>query len=464
MQGTNSLFPSIDQMQSVEDELTRKLASVRQRSSDRRTTPDQISPKWLDDLNNKTFDQTEELGATMDWVIEALETGIVQMTHPGHLGLFNPSPNFASECADRIASAFNPQICVYTHAPAAVEIERHTIKQIARRAGMPTGTDGHFTSGGAEANATSVLCALQAKFPDYGDDGILSLKSQPIIYVSAESHLAWLKIAHSVGIGRRAVRLIATDGQGRMDVDCLKTILEEDVKSGLTPVMIAATAGTTNAGMIDPISDCRALADELELWLHVDAAWGGALIASPKHQTELSGIEHADSTTMDAHKWFATTMGAGIFFTSRPDVLGKVFRVSASYMPESDASKDYYTNSMQWSRRFIGLKMFLALSSAGWSGFAEHVERSIRLTGRLAENLVANGWMRVNSSPMGVACLVPPNGNDDVDRCVKAVHDDGRFWVSKAKFEGQTVLRACVTNGRTDENTINRLGNFLSSL
>ena len=464
MQDIGSLFPSIGEMRSIEDQLSQKLADVRQRSMTRRTTPEPLSPHWLANLKDKSFEQAEDLSVAMDWVIEALESGIVQMTHPGHLGLFNPSPNFASECADRIVSAFNPQICVYTHAPAAVEIERHTIRQIARRAGMPEATDGHFTSGGAEANATSVLCALQAKFPDYGDAGLMSLKSQPIIYVSAESHLAWLKIAHSVGIGRKAVRLIATDGQGRMDVDCLTSTLEQDVKSGLAPVMIAATAGTTNAGMIDPISACRAMADRFGLWLHVDAAWGGALIASPKHRSNLSGIENADSITIDAHKWFATTMGTGIFFTSRPEILGNVFRVSASYMPESDSSKDYYSNSMLWSRRFIGLKMFLALASAGWNGFAEHVERSIRLTNRLAENLVANGWVRVNSSPMGVACVVPPKGNSDVDRCVNAVHDDGRFWVSKAKFEGQTVMRACVTNGRTDENTIDRLSEFLAAL
>ena len=464
MQDIGSLFPSIGEMRSIEDQLSQKLADVRQRSMTRRTTPEPLSPDWLANLKSKSFDQTEELSAAMDWVIEALESGIVQMTHPGHLGLFNPSPNFASECADRIVSAFNPQICVYTHAPAAVEIERHTINQIALKIGMPAESEGHFTSGGAEANATSVLCALQAKFPDYGEDGLMSLESQPMIYVSAESHLAWLKIAHSVGIGRRAVRLIATDGQGRMDAGCLKSTLERDVESGLAPVMIAATAGTTNAGMIDPLAECRSLADKFGLWLHVDAAWGGALIASPKHRSNLSGIESADSVTIDAHKWFATTMGTGIFFTSRPDVLGGVFRVSASYMPESDSSKDYYSNSMQWSRRFIGLKMFLALCSAGWNGFAEHVERSIRLTDRLAESLVTSGWKRVNSSPMGVACFVPPKGNADVDRCVNAVHDDGRFWVSKAKFEGQSVLRACVTNGRTDEETIDRLGSFLASL
>ncbi|MGB3469269.1 MAG: aminotransferase class V-fold PLP-dependent enzyme [Erythrobacter sp.] len=464
MQGFASLFPDHDQMQSIEEALSQKLLEVRQSSSARRTTPGELSSEWLATLNEKTFEETEDLTATMDWVIEALKTGIVQMTHPGHLGLFNPSPNFPSECADRIVSAFNPQICVYSHAPAAVEIERHTISAIARRAGMPSDSEGHFTSGGAEANATAVLCAMQARFPEYGDDGIWGLTSQPVIYVSAESHLAWLKIAHAAGIGRRSVRLVATDGKGCMDVASLKATLEDDLQNGLTPVMIAATAGTTNAGMVDPIAECRALADQYGIWLHVDAAWGGALIASSKLSTALSGLERADSVTIDAHKWFAATMGAGIFLTSRTGILAEVFRVSASYMPDSDASRDYYINSMQWSRRFIGLRMFLALSSAGWDGFAEHVERSVRLSKRLAARLTAKGWRHVNDSLMGVVCLVPPGGSSDVDRYVHSVHQAGRFWVSKAQFEGQTVLRACVTNGRTDESTIDGLNLFLASV
>ena len=144
--------------------------------------------------------------------------------------------------------------------------------------------------------------------------------------------------------------------------------------------------------MVDPLLACADLSEKHGTWFHVDAAWGGGLIACPNASKALNGIQRADSITIDAHKWFATTMGTGIFFTSRPDVLGGVFRVSASYMPESDSSKDYYSNSMQWSRRFIGLKMFLALCSAGWNGFAEHVNTLQMMFKRLAEaNLIQRG-------------------------------------------------------------------------
>jgi glutamate/tyrosine decarboxylase-like PLP-dependent enzyme len=188
------------------------------------------------------------------------------------------------------------------------------------------------------------------------------------------------------------------------------------------------------------------------------------LIASDNRGDTLKGIERADSLTIDAHKWFATTMGAGIFLTSRPEIPSQAFRISASYMPESEASKDFYVNSTQWSRRFVGLRMFLALGAAGWSGYGDHVDRSIRLTNRLAERLIQAGWTQANASPMGVCCMTPPAGHEAVQAYVDVVRADGRYWLSKAIFEGQPVLRACVTNGRTTEDVIDGLADLLLSV
>ncbi len=461
MRGRDALFPDFSDLNHVENALTARLNVARRKYADRKAVAETPSPKWLEDLHAKQFDETEDLEKLMDWVIDALDTGSVQMTHPGYLGLFNPAPSFAAECADRIASAFNPQICVYSHAPAAVEIEQHVIDELARRAGLPAGSGGHFTSGGAEANSTAVLCALQAKCPDYSDKGLSEFSGPPTIYVSKESHLAWLKMAHAAGMGRDAVRLVATDGKGQMDIDALETAIQADLKVGCVPVLIVATAGTTNAGMVDPLGPSADLAGQHDMWFHVDAAWGGALIASDARRHVLNGMERADSITIDAHKWFATTMGAGMFLTSRPDIPAQVFRIAASYMPESEASKDFYVNSTQWSRRFVGLRLFLALGAAGWKGFGEHVDRSISLTDRLAEKLTISGWTHANHSPMGVSCMIPPDGHQAVQRYVDAVHEDGRFWISKAIFEDNPVLRACVTNGRTDETVIDNLVELL---
>ena len=461
MRGRTALFPTFDELNAAEHALSVRLDAARRRYAERPATAVEPSCDWQRELHANGFEQPVDLENLMDWVIDALDEGGVQMTHPGYLGLFNPAPAFASECADRIASAFNHQICVYSHAPAAVEIEQHVINEVARRAGLPEGSSGHFTSGGAEANLAAVLCALQAKCPDYGDKGLSEFASSPTIYVSKESHLAWLKMAHSVGIGRNAVRLVSTDGHGQMDMSVLRTTVSNDLKAGYVPVLVVATAGTTNAGMIDPLKETADIALEHDMWFHVDAAWGGALIASDTRRHVLDGMERAHSITIDAHKWFATTMGAGMFLTCRPDIPAQVFRITASYMPESEASKDFYVNSTQWSRRFVGLRLFLALGSAGWEGYGEHVESTIDLTDRLTAKLKLGGWKQANSSAMGVTCMVPPDGNDAVQRYVDAVHEDGRFWISKAIFEDAPVLRACVTNGRTDESTIDGLADFL---
>ena len=464
MIGLDALFPDYDALQAAEQVLTVKLDAVRRASSSRKAVALTPSAHWIEELQNTRFDQPKELECLIDWVIDGLDSSTVQMTHPGYLGLFNPAPTFAAECADRIASAFNPQICVYSHAPAAVEIELHVIREVALQAGLPCGSGGHFTSGGAEANTTAMLCALQAKCPDYGDQGLSEFAGQPSVYVSRESHLAWLKMAHAAGIGRKAVRLIATDGCGRMDPVALQDAIEADIQEGCVPIMIAATAGTTNAGMIDPLIYCSDAARKHDMWFHVDAAWGGALIASDVHRGVLNGIERADSITIDAHKWFATTMGAGMFLTSRPDIPSQVFRIEASYMPGSEASKDFYVNSIQWSRRFVGLRMFLALGVAGWPGYAKHVTHSIQLIDRLTGKLKQNGWSVMNASPMAVACMVPPEGHDAIKRFVNAVLEDGRFWVSQAVFEDKPVMRVCVTNGRTCEEDIDALVEFLVSI
>ena len=423
-----------------------------------KVTPKTCLKGFLSELNMMDFSAPIEMDTLLQWTIAHMETGAVQMTNPKYFGLFNPAPTYPAEAADRIVSALNPQICVWSHAPVAVEIEKHVTAQICRRIGFAGDIGGHFTSGGSEANATAFLCALTVNNPNYAQAGARAFAGQPRIYVSAESHLAWLKIAHQNGVGRGAVRLVPTDGSGRMDINGLRSIIVTDKRSGDVPIMIAATAGTTNAGMVDSLRACADIAREYGLWYHVDAAWGGALIASDRERTVLSGIERADSVTIDAHKWFATTMGAGMYLTSRPNILPQTFRVSASYMPSNDESVDLYVNSMMWSRRFIGLRLFLSLASVGWQGYCEHVEHGIDLIDYLNTKMKEHGWHVANAtSRMAVSCLIPPDDLGSPESIVAKIVDAGEHWVSTAKLEGKSVVRICITNGRTQKLDIDSL-------
>ena len=438
------------------------LLRANERVAEGPVTPALDLAHFKSELAKFDFRNPRPLGELLSWTIDKMEHGLVHVTHPRYFGLFNPAPTFPAQCADRIAGAFNPQLATSTTSPVAVEIEAHVIRAVARRAGLPPEAGGHFTSGGSEANYTALLCALTRATPEFATKGARAFDGPPVFYVSQESHLAWLKIAHQAGIGRSAVRLVATDGLGRMDQSALKAAVIGDRASGCVPIMIAATAGTTNAGMIDPLFACAEIARSNDLWYHVDAAWGGALIASDRLRNSLAGIERADSVTIDAHKWFATTMGCGMFITRHPQVLSSTFQVSTSFMPSNLPSLDPYVTSVQWSRRFLGLRMFLSLAVAGWSGYAEHVERSIELTELLEAELVARGWSIANSSPLAVLCIKPPPGFEDIRSIVRRVLASGRAWVAVASFEGSDVIRACVTHGETTADDVIELVHTLT--
>ena len=223
------------------------------------------------------------------------------------------------------------------------------------------------------------------------------------------------------------------------------------------PVLIVASAGTTNAGMIDPLPECAELARRHRLWYHVDAAWGGAAIASERLRGVLRGLELADSATIDAHKWFATTMGCGMFLVRDARILPEVFQVAASYMPSHELAIDPYMNTVQWSRRFLGLRLFLSLAAAGWAGHAAHIERAVEQTARIRQELEARGWSVVNDSPLAVLSAIPPPALGDARAVVARVLRSGRAWVSLANFEGRDVIRICVTHGETSDQDLSIL-------
>jgi len=179
------------------------------------------------------------------------------------------------------------------------------------------------------------------------------------------------------------------------------------------------------------------------------AAWGGAALASNRLRSALAGMERADSITIDAHKWFATTMGCAIFITRRGELLSEAFHASTSFMPSSISGVDPYLNSVQWSRRFLGLRLFLALAAAGWEGLAAHVERGVAVIDSVKERLAASGWRIVNDSPLAVLNAIPPAELGDVRALVRRVVASGRAWVAPATLEGQDVVRICATNGET---------------
>jgi glutamate/tyrosine decarboxylase-like PLP-dependent enzyme len=218
--------------------------------------------------------------------------------------------------------------------------------------------------------------------------------------------------------------------------------------------MVVATAGTTSAGIIDPITDLVGLCREHGLWLHVDAAWAGAAALSPRLRLCLGPISEADSITCDAHKWFNVPMAARIILCRHRRALELAFRVTADYMPGSPAGVvDPYLTSVQWSRRFIGLKVFMVLAELGAGGFAAMIERQAETGNLLRDKLRRAGWEVVNDTPLPVVCFTHDRIRSDgasLRAVLNRVYDRGRVWISEVRLGETPALRSCITSYLTD--------------
>ncbi|HWB97338.1 MAG TPA: aminotransferase class V-fold PLP-dependent enzyme [Bryobacteraceae bacterium] len=382
-------------------------------------------------------------------VEEMLSKWQVQVTHPRYLGLFNPSVTKASVVADTLTAACNPQLATWRTSPAANEIERHTLAWLSARFGFPDNAAANFTTGGAESNLTAVVVALTRMFHGYGEHGLTSLPARPTIYLSSEAHHSFHKIAHMAGLGRKALRTIAADSRLRLDLESLRKQIREDRQDGLAPFMVVGTAGSTAAGAIDPLPELAEICNAQRLWFHVDAAWGGAAVISPALRPHLNGIHLADSITCDAHKWFSVAMGAGMFFCRHADALAEAFHAETSYMPDKSpgAVFDPYVRSVQWSRRFIGLKLFLGLAELGSEGYANQIEHQAQMGELLRESLRHTGWTVLNDTPFPLVCFT--RDGLDTQAFVAALHKQQIAWMSQVEIGGVPVVRACITSFRT---------------
>jgi aromatic-L-amino-acid decarboxylase len=450
----------------VWEQLTQKLEMFYANPYNRKVSP-QLHAEEIKRIVNGLSD-TLSSDAAINHVLEGLEKYTVHTSHPMYYGLFNPRANFPSVAADLITAIYNPQLAAWSHSPFAAEVEQMLIKSFGKKLGyLPEDTDGVFTSGGAEANLTALLAALNNRYPGYANEGMPSLKKRPVIYCSNESHHSIIKAAGIAGLGINAVKKIPIDNSLQPLIYEFASLINEDILNGFEPLMIIATIGTTGAGIIDPIKDFALIATKYDLWLHADAAYGGAAVLSQQYKYLIEGIELSDSITFDAHKWMSVTMSASIFLTRHKEILDKTFRITADYMPKEAGALDItdpFTHSIQWSRRFIGLKIYLSLLIFGWKGYEETINHHFSIGKLLRKKLTDSGWTIFNSTDLPVICFGKENFIKDDRAALKLsnqIIQSGKAWLSVYRLGDINTLRVCITNYLTSEKDLDELVNLL---
>ena len=399
----------------------------------------------------------------IEHVTKGLETFSVHTPHPKYFGLFNPRANYAGIIADLITATYNPQLAAWSHAPFAVEVEELIIREFANKFGYDKNADGVFTTGGAEANLTAMLCALNHKYPNFARDGVFGLDKKPVIFCSAEAHHSIQKAAKVVGLGYNLVKSIPITATLKLDTEILEQELNKLDTSVYSPLMIIGTAGTTGTGTIDELHKLSSICKKNNIWFHVDAAYGGGAILSQGLKQLLAGIEKSDSITFDAHKWMSVPMGTSIFLTAKNTILAKTFRITTEYMPkEADqlTVTEPFTHSIQWSRRFIGLKVYLSLLFYGWQGYEQTINHQAAIGNYLKQQLLKNGWLVKNNTDLPVICFTKHEFETDANftkEVLAKLLANGKSWLSIYPIKGISTFRACITNYNTTKKEIDEL-------
>jgi aromatic-L-amino-acid/L-tryptophan decarboxylase len=458
------LEPSLEAQRSVLETAAELAVSHAERAAEVAVSPRVSAAELRMRLDQLDPEAPMDPTAAIGWCASFLDDSMVHTTSPRYFGLFNPSPSLMGIVGDLLAAAYNPQLAAWSHAPGPVEMEAWLIRYLGDRIGFAGQVGGSFTNGGSEANAMAFHLALTRAFPDFGSKGLRAVDADPGFYVSTESHHAWVKIAHSCGVGRDAIRHIPVRSDLKLDTTVLRETLAADVGNGIRPTLIAATAGTTSAGVIDDLPGIRSIATDHDAFFHVDAAWGGSAVLSDNLRPHLAGIQTADSVTVDAHKWMSVPMGAGMFITPHAGLLDETYRISTAYMPDAVADTiDPYTTSNQWSRRFMGLKLFLTLITVGRTGYQCQLDHDVALGAYLRQSLTAEGWQPINDTPLPVVCFIDPASPTHIahQEIVDRVIATGRAWISTTTVNGRSAIRACITSHRTTRDDVDELVDLL---
>jgi glutamate/tyrosine decarboxylase-like PLP-dependent enzyme len=390
------------------------------------------------------------------------------VVHPRHFGLFDPPPTAMGVVAEALAAGFNPCLASRAGSPFGVAAERILVERFGQQFGYPlSSADGLITSGGSEGNLTGVLLALAARFPSYRDRGLRAVAGQPVIYTTRHAHPSMLKAAAVTGLGTQAVHEVPVDRWNRMDAVALDTMIRADQGAGRAPLMVVATAGSTDCGVIDPIGDLADLAAQHKIWMHLDAAWGGALALVPEFRGALSGSAQADSITFDPHKWLSIPKECGLLLTRHPALLDQAFAVTMPFLAgQEEPGADPHTRSVRWSRGFAGLKLLLSMAVAGWQGYQDALRRQVVLGRKLRDGLRQDGWVVTNDTPLPLVCFTD-GAHDNQNRLTTiadAVNRTGEARIFTVRVGEQFVLRACVTNYATTDMDIDLLIKLLSEV
>ncbi len=396
--------------------------------------------------------------AALDDAARVLDVSIAQ-PRPRFFAFVGSSGLEIGVLGDLLASCFDVNLALW--AGGASEVEEQAVRWVSEFIGFPAGA-GAFTSGGTISNMTALAAARERALPGARRAGMSAAGGA--LYCSREAHYSVVRAAELLGIGSERVRELPQDEHRRVVAGDVADAIDRDRAEGIAPIAVVATAGTTLTGAVDRIDALADVCEPRGVWLHVDGAYGVAAATTPSAGHLFAGLERADSVSLDAHKWLFLPKACGVVLVRRREDLHGALAHEEDYMPHERPAHHMVDITLEYSRPFRALKLWLAFRAHGADAIRAAIERNLCQARLLHAELARHEDVELlcGEPPLSV---VPfrhvPAGVADLDahnaRLAAALQENGDVWVAPARVDGVVCLRPCVVNYRTTDDDVSAL-------
>ena len=386
--------------------------------------------------------------------------------HPRFFAYIPGGPSWPSILGDLLASGFDVFQGTWLGGAGPSEVELVVLDWFKEWIGYPDGAEGLLVSGGSEANLTALACARATRLGErFGN---------AVVYVSSQVHSSVERAARVLGFRADQLKSVAIDERYRMRPDALAEAVASDARAGLRPFLVAANAGATNTGAIDPLPELADVCAERGLWLHVDGAYGGFAALTERGRAWLAGIERADSVTLDPHKWLYQPWGTGCLLVREGGLLGEAFHVLPDYLQDAQvrgAEVNFADRGIQLTRPARALKIWLSLQFFGVAAFRVAVDTALDLAVFAQERIERSASLELLSpATLGIVCfrrVIEGAGEEALERAnaglVTGLAESGVGFVSSTRLGGRYALRLCVENHRSRAEDVERVLGWLEA-
>jgi len=461
--------------------------------------PPQIFQRWLEDAGELILEYYEEktdkkvfAGKTADEVIALLDEplpeqptevekvllevrekvleSITNSAGPKYFGYITGGGNQVAVLAEMIKASLNQNNLKWHSSPVSTEMERLVMRWVAEFIGYPTGSAGVLLSGGSVANFNCLAVARKIKSPvDVATEGMYGSPPQTV-YVSAEGHSSFDKAVDMLGLGKKYLRKIPVDNEQRISIQALDKAIQMDKEKGLHPICGIGVAGTTNTGAVDDLNAVADICEKHDLWYHVDAAYGGPAAKVEGVGHLFDGIDRADSVVVNPHKWMFVPFEAGGVLVKNPEHLRATFSTIPDYL-KSDQTGEQRTDLMEYNlpltKEFKALKVWMTLKAYGAQKIRQTIREDVDKAGYLADKINAEPYLELMApAPLSIVCFryCPPGAaraesefNEINDAIIHRIEQDGRVFLTGTRIGGETAMRVCFINHRTERKHIDEL-------